>query len=111
MDDLVRRSTEGTLPGQTLVVYVSPLKALTNDVRENLEKPLAALTALAQAQGLPMAPIRTAVRTGDTTAAQRQSMLRKPPHVLVTTPESLYILLTAEKSRALFASVATVRCV
>ena len=108
LDDLVRRSTEGTLPEQTLVVYVSPLKALTNDVRENLEKPLAALTALARAQGLPMAPIRTAVRTGDTTAAQRQSMLRKPPHVLVTTPESLYILLTAEKSRALFASVATV---
>ena len=108
LDDLVRRSTEGTLPEQTLVVYVSPLKALTNDVRENLEKPLAALTALAGAQGLPMAPIRTAVRTGDTTAAQRQSMLRKPPHVLVTTPESLYILLTAEKSRALFASVATV---
>ncbi|MGC1335415.1 MAG: DEAD/DEAH box helicase [Candidatus Cybelea sp.] len=108
LDDLVRRSTEGTLSEQTLVVYVSPLKALTNDVRENLEKPLAALTALARAQGLPMAPIRTAVRTGDTTAAQRQSMLRKPPHVLVTTPESLYILLTAEKSRALFASVATV---
>lgn len=108
LDDLVRRSTEGTLPEQTLVVYVSPLKALTNDVRENLEKPLAALTALARAQGLPMAPIRTAVRTGDTTTAQRQSMLRKPPHVLVTTPESLYILLTAEKSRALFASVATV---
>jgi ATP-dependent Lhr-like helicase len=108
LDDLVRRSTEGTLPEQTLVVYVSPLKALTNDVRENLEKPLAALTALAQARGLPMAPIRTAVRTGDTTATQRQSMLRKPPHVLVTTPESLYILLTAEKSRALFASVATV---
>jgi ATP-dependent helicase Lhr and Lhr-like helicase len=108
LDDLVRRSTEGTLPEKTLVVYVSPLKALTNDVRENLEKPLAALTALAQAQGLPMEPIRTAVRTGDTTAAQRQGMLRKPPHVLVTTPESLYILLTAEKSRALFASVATV---
>ncbi len=108
LDDLVRRSTEGTLPEQTLVVYVSPLKALTNDVRENLEKPLAALTALARAQGLPMSPIRTAVRTGDTTTAQRQSMLRKPPHVLVTTPESLYILLTAEKSRALFATVATV---
>jgi ATP-dependent helicase Lhr and Lhr-like helicase len=108
LDDLVRRSTEGTLPDRTLVVYVSPLKALTNDVRENLEKPLAALTALAQAQGLPMVPIRSAVRTGDTTAAQRQSMLRKPPHVLVTTPESLYILLTAEKSRALFAGVTTV---
>ncbi|HLY02409.1 MAG TPA: DEAD/DEAH box helicase [Candidatus Cybelea sp.] len=108
LDDLVRRATEGTLPDRTLVVYVSPLKALTNDVRENLEKPLAALTALAQTQNLPMAAIRSAVRTGDTTATQRQSMLRKPPHVLVTTPESLYILLTAEKSRALFAGVTTV---
>ena len=108
LDDLVRRSTEGTLPDRTLVVYVSPLKALTNDVRENLEKPLAALTALAQAQGLPMAPIRSAVRTGDTTTTQRQQMLRRPPHVLVTTPESLYILLTAEKSRAPFAGVTTV---
>jgi ATP-dependent Lhr-like helicase len=108
LDDLVRRSTEERLPDRTLVVYVSPLKALTNDVRENLEKPLAALTALAQAQGLPMVPIRSAVRTGDTTATQRQSMLRKPPHVLVTTPESLYILLTAEKSRALFAGVTAV---
>ena len=108
LDDLVRRATEGTLPDSTLVVYVSPLKALTNDVRENLEKPLAALTALAETRGLPMAPIRSAVRTGDTTATQRQGMLRKPPHVLVTTPESLYILLTAEKSRALFAGVTTV---
>ncbi len=90
------------------MVYVSPLKALTNDVRENLEKPLSALVALAAEQRVPMAPIRTAVRTGDTTATQRQNMLRKPPHVLVTTPESLFILLTAEKSRALFAGVDTV---
>ncbi|HEY1882705.1 MAG TPA: DEAD/DEAH box helicase [Candidatus Cybelea sp.] len=108
LDDLVRRAVAGTLPEQTLVVYVSPLKALTNDVRENLEKPLSALTMLAIERGIGMAPIRTAVRTGDTTPAQRQGMLRKPPHVLVTTPESLFILLTAEKSRALFASVKTV---
>lgn len=99
LDDLVRRATEGELPDRTLVVYVSPLKALTNDVRENLEKPLSALTELACAKGIAMAPIRTAVRTGDTTPAQRQGMLRKPPHVLVTTPESLFILMTAEKSR------------
>ncbi|HEY4434141.1 MAG TPA: DEAD/DEAH box helicase, partial [Candidatus Cybelea sp.] len=108
LDDLVRRAVAGTLPEQTLVVYVSPLKALTNDVRENLEKPLGALTTLAIERGVGMLPIRTAVRTGDTTPAQRQGMLRKPPHVLVTTPESLFILLTAEKSRALFAGVKTV---
>jgi ATP-dependent Lhr-like helicase len=108
LDDLICRATAGTLPDRTLVVYVSPLKALTNDVCENLEKPLMALVALAATQGVPMAPIRTAVRTGDTTPAQRQRMLRQPPHVLVTTPESLFILLTAEKSRALFAGVATV---
>ncbi|MGC1985538.1 MAG: DEAD/DEAH box helicase [Candidatus Cybelea sp.] len=108
LDDLVRQAVAGTLPEQTLVVYVSPLKALTNDVRENLEKPLGALTTLAIERGVGMAPIRTAVRTGDTTPAQRQSMLRKPPHVLVTTPESLFILLTAEKSRALFAGVKTI---
>jgi ATP-dependent Lhr-like helicase len=108
LDDLVRKAVAGTLPDQTLVVYVSPLKALTNDVRENLEKPLGALTTLAIERGVGMAPIRTAVRTGDTTPAQRQGMLRKPPHVLVTTPESLFILLTAEKSRALFAGVKTI---
>jgi ATP-dependent Lhr-like helicase len=108
LDDLVRQAEVGTLPDQTLVVYVSPLKALTNDVRENLEKPLAAIVALANARLAPLAAIRTAVRTGDTTPAARQQMLRKPPHVLVTTPESLFILLTAEKSRALFSTVTTV---
>jgi len=108
LDDLFRRANDGTLPDRTLAVYVSPLKALTNDVRENLEKPLAALTALANERLMPLQPIRTAVRTGDTTPAQRQAMLRTPPHVLVTTPESLYILLTAERSRRLFSGVTTV---
>jgi ATP-dependent helicase Lhr and Lhr-like helicase len=108
LDDLVRRATSETLPERTLLVYVSPLKALTNDVRENLEKPLAQLVALASERGQPLMPIRTAVRTGDTTPAQRQRMLREPPHVLVTTPESLFILLTAEKSRRLFSGVRTV---
>jgi ATP-dependent helicase Lhr and Lhr-like helicase len=108
LDDLVRRATTGALPDRTLVVYVSPLKALTNDVRENLEKPLARLVSLAIEHGVALDAIRTAVRTGDTTPAQRQKMLRTPPHVLVTTPESLYILLTAEKSRALFSGVVTV---
>lgn len=108
LDDLVRRAESGTLPDRTLVVYVSPLKALSNDVHENLEKPLAALTQLAQERMIAMPPIRTAVRTGDTTPAQRARMLRTPPHVLVTTPESLFILLTAERSRQLFAGVSSV---
>ncbi|MEO6834916.1 MAG: DEAD/DEAH box helicase, partial [Candidatus Tumulicola sp.] len=108
LDRLVRRAAADDLPDETLVVYVSPLKALTNDVRKNLELPLAELIARAHASGMLLAPIRTAVRTGDTTPAERQRMLRKPPHVLVTTPESLYILLTAEKPRALFGNVSTV---
>jgi ATP-dependent Lhr-like helicase len=108
LDDLIRRAASGTLPDRTLVVYVSPLKALSNDVRENLEKPLAQLYSLAVERSTPLEPIRTAVRTGDTTPAQRQHMLRKPPHVLVTTPESLFILLTAERSRRLFAGVSCV---
>jgi ATP-dependent Lhr-like helicase len=108
LDDLVRRAATGTLPDRTLVVYVSPLKALSNDVHENLEEPLAEIVALAQQRDVSLAPIRTAVRTGDTTPAQRARMLRKPPHVLVTTPESLFILLTAERSRRLFAGVSCV---
>ena len=107
LDDLVRRAADDRLPDETLVVYVSPLKALTNDVRKNLEIPLGEIV---DARRTPRSAgrIRTAVRTGDTTPAERARMLRKPPHVLVTTPESLYILLTAEKSRALFGNVTTV---
>jgi len=108
LDDLIRRSEAGTLPERTLVVYVSPLKALTNDVRKNLETPLGELYGLAAERGLGLAPIRTATRTGDTLQVDRARMLRHPPHVLVTTPESLFILMTAEKSRALFAGVETV---
>jgi ATP-dependent Lhr-like helicase len=108
LDDLVRRAAANELTDETLVVYVSPLKALTNDVRKNLEVPLGELVALAEQQGIPLAEIRTAVRTGDTTPAERQRMLKKAPHVLVTTPESLFIMLTAEKSRALFTNVRTV---
>ncbi|HEY5425538.1 MAG TPA: DEAD/DEAH box helicase, partial [Candidatus Tumulicola sp.] len=108
LDGLVRRAADGELPDETLVVYVSPLKALTNDVRKNLELPLAELMTRAVECTTPLATIRTAVRTGDTTPAQRRRMLREAPHVLVTTPESLFILLTAEKSRALFANVSTV---
>ncbi len=109
LDDLIRRaaSPEG-LPDETLVVYVSPLKALTNDIHKNLETPLGEMLLLAGQRELPLAPIRTAVRTGDTTSSERARMLRKPPHILVTTPESLFILVTAEKSRALFKNVSTV---
>jgi ATP-dependent Lhr-like helicase len=109
LDELLKQAENGQLPDQALVVYVSPLKALTNDVRKNLEIPLGEIVELAQRNGTPLQqPIRTAVRTGDTTTAERARMLRKPPHVLVTTPESLFILLTAEKSRALFTHVSTV---
>ena len=108
IDDLVRAASEGPLPDRTFAVYVSPLKALTNDVRENLERPLAQLAELARERGTPLAEIRTAVRTGDTSPSERARMLRKPPHVLVTTPESLFILLTAERSRALFSGVSSV---
>jgi ATP-dependent Lhr-like helicase len=108
LDDLIRRSAAGALPDATLVAYVSPLKALSNDVRKNLEAPLRELMLRALEGGLSLETIRTAVRTGDSTPAERARMLRTPPHVLVTTPESLYILLTAERSRRLFGSVATV---
>ncbi|MGP6191086.1 MAG: DEAD/DEAH box helicase [Vulcanimicrobiaceae bacterium] len=108
LDDLVNRAAGEGLPDETLVVYVSPLKALTNDVRKNLETPLAELRTLAGERGLALAPIRTAVRTGDTTQAERAKMLRKPAHVLVTTPESLYILLTAERSRQTLRRVHTI---
>jgi ATP-dependent helicase Lhr and Lhr-like helicase len=108
LDGLVRRATEGPLPDETLVLYVSPLKALTNDVRKNLETPLGELVVLADERGLSLEAIRTATRTGDTTPSERARMLRKPPHILVTTPESLFILLTAERSRALFTHVETV---
>ncbi|MBD5605704.1 MAG: DEAD/DEAH box helicase, partial [Candidatus Eremiobacteraeota bacterium] len=100
LDGLIRRAAEGTLGDRPVVVYVSPLKALTNDVRKNLEVPLAELRERARTSGFELAPIRTATRTGDTPAAERAKMLRTPPHVLVTTPESLNILLTAERSRA-----------
>jgi ATP-dependent Lhr-like helicase len=99
LDELVREARSGPLPDETRVVYVSPLKALSNDVHRNLEVPLREIRQLAERRGVMLAPIRTAVRTGDTPARERQQLARKPPHILVTTPESLYILLTAEKSR------------
>ena len=107
LDQLVRSASAGELADETRILYVSPLKALSNDVRVNLEIPLAGIAALAQSEGAPLPQIRAAVRTGDTPMAERQLMTRKAPHILVTTPESLFILLTAEKSRQMLRSVRT----
>jgi ATP-dependent Lhr-like helicase len=108
IDALVRKSLDGNLKAETEVLYVSPLKALSNDVNKNLEKPLAEIMELAASKGIDMTEVRTAVRTGDTLAPERRTMLTRPPHILVTTPESLYILVTAEKSRAILANVSTI---
>ncbi len=99
LDRLVTLGMEGRLDDRIDVVYVSPLKALSNDIGKNLETPLAQIEALAAERGLPAPGIRTAVRTGDTSAWERERMVRRPPHILVTTPESLFILLTAERGR------------
>ncbi|MGH9558708.1 MAG: DEAD/DEAH box helicase, partial [Bryobacteraceae bacterium] len=107
LDRLVRRARENDLPGGTEILYVSPLKALSNDVHKNLEIPLAGIAELARGKGIDLARIRVAVRTGDTPAAERQRMAKEAPHILVTTPESLYILLTAEGSRKKLRSVQT----
>jgi len=108
IDRLVRKAVAGELTDRTEVLYVSPLKALGNDIQKNLEIPLGEILQMAGERGLLMPEIRTAVRTGDTLTKDRQAMLKRPPHILVTTPESLYILLTAEKSRAILRDVETV---
>jgi ATP-dependent Lhr-like helicase len=107
LDGLVHQSVEGTLTDKTSVLYVSPLKALSNDVYKNLEVPLGRIRDIAQTRGLDIGEIRTAVRTGDTPQHQRQQMAGRPPHILVTTPESLYILLTTEKGRRMLATTRT----
>ena len=99
LDGLVARAAGGGLEDRTEVVYVSPLKALSADVHRGLDAPLSGITAIAEAEGIALASIRTAVRTGDTPAWEREKLARRPPHVLVTTPESLFILLTAERGR------------
>jgi ATP-dependent helicase Lhr and Lhr-like helicase len=108
IDELVRKALNGELRDRIEVLYVSPLKALGNDIQKNLEGPLAEIMQLAAERGMLMPEIRTAVRTGDTLARERARMLRRPPHILVTTPESLYILLTAERSRKILRDVETV---
>ncbi len=108
IDRLVCKALAGDLHDRTEVLYVSPLKALGNDIQKNLEVPLSEILQMAGERGLLMPEIRTAVRTGDTLMHERRAMLKRPPHILVTTPESLYILLTAEKSRAILRDVETV---
>ena len=108
IDQLVREAVAGRLTDRTHVLYVSPLKALGNDIQRNLDGPLAEIVQLARERGHDLPDIRTAVRTGDTLMPARRRMLQQPPHILVTTPESLYILLTAERSRAILRDVTTV---
>ncbi|HYG63094.1 MAG TPA: DEAD/DEAH box helicase, partial [Thermoanaerobaculia bacterium] len=110
IDDLVRQALVGEdgLPDETEIVYVSPLKALSNDIQKNLQEPLEGIRRELAAAGLPDVEIRTLVRTGDTPASERAAMLKRPPHILVTTPESLYILLTSEGGRGILKTTRTV---
>lgn len=108
LDLLFREGSAGTLRDETRVLYVSPLKALGNDVQKNLLTPLEQLRERAKDAGLTLPDIRVMVRSGDTTPSERASMVKTPPHILITTPESLYLYLTAEKSRQTLASVRTV---
>ncbi len=110
IDALVREGLDngGTLPDATLVVYVSPLKALSNDIRLNLERPLEGIAAELARLGLPPVEIRAAVRTGDTPQPERAALRRRAPHILVTTPESLYVLLGSESGRRMLSSTRTV---
>ena len=108
IDDLVRQGVEGRLTDATQVIYVSPLKALSNDVQRNLEAPLAGIRERLRASGQPDVEIRVWVRTGDTTSAERERMRRRPPHILVTTPESLYVLLGSDSGRKMLATAHSV---
>jgi ATP-dependent Lhr-like helicase len=108
IDDLFQEGLAAPLPDEVRVVYVSPLKALSTDIHKNLAEPRLGVARIAEAMGLPVPLITAGVRTGDTTSSERAGMLRKPPHILVTTPESLYLLLTAERSREMLRSVRTV---
>jgi ATP-dependent helicase Lhr and Lhr-like helicase len=108
LDQLLRLSLEHGLENQTRVLYVSPLKALGNDVQKNLLQPLERLVERARAEGLDPQPIRVLVRTGDTPAGERAAMVKTPPHILITTPESLFLYLTAGRARETLRHVRTV---
>lgn len=107
IDDLVQRAVGGNLPDQTLVLYVSPLKALSRDIEHNLQAPLSAIDACFRQEGIKLRRIRTGMRTGDTPPSARVAQGKKPPHLLVTTPESLYLLLTSEGGRRIVSQVRT----
>ena len=108
IDDLFRAGLQAPLPDAVRVLYVSPLKALSTDIHKNLAEPREGIRRLAEASSLAAPGITASVRTGDTTTAERATMIRTPPHILVTTPESLYLLLTSERSRAMLRTVRTV---
>src|SRR4029079_4509814 len=115
IDDLVREGIEASshspaadLPDEVRVVYVSPLKALSADIHKNLAAPRRGIRELAEATGTAAPRVTAAVRTGDTTSSERAAMLRRPPHILVTTPESLFLLLTSARSREMLRTVRTV---
>ena len=110
IDDLLRQGIEngGALPDETQVVYVSPLKALSNDIQKNLSQPLEEIRGALAADGLPDVDLRVLLRSGDTSPADRQAMVKRPPHILVTTPESLYLILTSERAREMLRRVRTV---
>ncbi len=108
LDDLFREAAAGTLTDETRILYVSPLKALGNDVQKNLLEPLEQLRARARQAGLELPELRVMVRSGDTSASERAAMVKTPPHILITTPESLYLYLTSERSRKTLTTVRTV---
>ncbi|MCA1650116.1 MAG: DEAD/DEAH box helicase [Acidobacteria bacterium] len=108
LDDLLRAGLDQALPDEVRVLYISPLKALSADIHKNLAEPRRGIRQMAEAAGLAEPRITAAVRTGDTTQHERAAMLRTPPHILVTTPESLYLLLTSERSRPMLRTVRTV---
>ena len=108
LDGLFQDGLRGPLADEVRVVYVSPLKALSTDIHRNLAVPRRGIAQCAEAMGIDAPRVTAALRTGDTPQSERASMLRKPPHILVTTPESLFLLLTAERSRAMLRTVRTV---
>jgi ATP-dependent Lhr-like helicase len=108
IDTLIREGLVSPLPDETRVLYVSPLKALSNDIHKNLELPLAGIRDELLMQQLPDVVLRAQVRTGDTPQSERERMRRQPPHILVTTPESLYILLSSDSGRRILATVRSV---
>src|SRR6185295_9398645 len=105
LDDLTTEGLRGPLPDAVRVLYISPLKALSTDIHKNLAEPRRGIRRAADDAGLPSPSITAAVRTGDTSQSERAAMLRTPPHILVTTPESLYLLLTADRSRHMLRTV------